>query len=148
MSREIKTIEIKKALRANPILSVNDRINICEELKGFRGLNAPLRSISVGSDSYDLTYESTIEGRTMEGIEFVKSSSFFYGLPIESIVFFTKYVTTFSEDNIFEEQTDWSEDHCLSTLEEPCYYDMALINGKFWTFAPNVSEIKEIAVMA
>lgn len=148
MSREIKTIEIKKALRANPILSVNDRINICEELKGFRGFNQPLRSITIGGGSYELTYESTINGKSMEKIEFVKNSNFFYGLPIEKIEFFTKCITTFSEDNIFEEQTDWSEDHCLSTLEEPCYFDMALINGKFWTFAPNVSEIKEIAVMA
>lgn len=148
MSRVLKNVEIRKALRANPILSVNDRINHFENLKGFIGLNQPIRSISVGVDSYDLTYESTLEGKSMEGIEFVKNSNFFYGLPIEKIEFFSKYVNTFEEDNIFEEQTDWSSDHCESSLEEPCYYDMALVNGRFWTFAPNVSEIKEIAFQA
>lgn len=150
MSRIFKNVEIKRALKkAN--LNINEKIKAFQILKNFRGLNSPIRDIKFGgyyNNTLEIEYESTMEGKSMEGIVFVKNSEFFYGLPIAKIEFFAKYVTTFNEKETFEIQTDWSKGHCISTLEEPNHYDMALINGKFWTFAPNVSEIKEIAFQA
>lgn len=147
MSRKFANKEILTALRAGN-MSINQKINAFTALKDFRGLNESLRSINIVEEGYELQYHSTIEGKPMEGIEFIKNSNFFYGLAIEKIEFFRKYVNTFEEGNFKEVHVDWSTDHCLSNLEEPCHYDMVLINKRYWTFAPNITDIKEIAVMA
>ncbi len=156
----MKTLEIKRAARN---LNANDKIFAFEAIKNsfIQFMNEELSTIEVDNSDYKepiirLIYKSTINGQNMEGIEFIKNSSFFYGMGIKSIEIFEKSYTTFEEESnnivFVEYQNDWTrsidEDVVLSGKKEPCHYDMALINGRFWTFAPNLTEIREIAFQA
>ena len=93
--------------------------------------------------------ESTLRGKPLD-VEFVEEACFFYGMEIISVEQFTKvcYNTSCEKYDLFE--TNWSPvslvtDKTLLDRAEN-YYDMILINGRFWTFAPNLPEILEIAI--
>lgn len=161
----MKTLEIKKALKNCSLNDIHSKIAAFTALErtDLNFLNKKLRSVSKYHYSqgikevFLLTYESTINNNPMEeGIQFVENPEFFYGLPIESVELFAKdsyeYESVDSYGVEFMEfQTNWfpiDETAVLKGEKEPCYYDMALINGKFWTFAPNLTEIREIAFQA
>ena len=91
-----------------------------------------------------ITLSSTLRGQPLD-VEFVGEASFFYGMKIDTVEQFTKncYYNTCEKWDILD--INWSPVE-VQLGEEPYYYDMVLINGRYWTFAPNLPEILEMAI--
>lgn len=156
----MKSIEIKRALKAGAN-NIHSKIKLNSVLKrtDLMFLDKKLRTVSESqySNAVLVTYESTINNHSMEGVEFVKNSSFFYGMDISNISLFEKdsweheSVDSYGMEFI-EFQNNWvpseEETEVLEGIYPPSKYDMLLINGKYWTFAPNLPEIKELALIA
>ena len=103
-----------------------------------------IASVSMWGERPQVITSSTLRGKPLD-VEFVEETSFFYGMAIETIEQFTKNCYNMSLTNWDVLETNWSPVE-VELGEEPYYYDMVLINGEFWTFAPNLPEILEMAI--
>ncbi len=142
-------------------LSINDKIN-------FRTLVSALniqriRKIFkeafleddrvISSFSIQKKEEIKVDGLDPSSLMFIKEedSVFFYGLRIEEIKFFHRgdFVEYIDEiPNISISERYWYQNDISYYGSNDPYYDMALVNGKFWTFVPNLQMIYEIAHMS
>ncbi len=91
----------------------------------------------------------TLRGKPLN-VSFVEEASFFYGLKIDSVEQFTKMSYDTSYENYDVNETNWSQ---VTVIKDPImleratyYYDMILVNGKFWTFARYLPKILELAI--
>lgn len=101
-------------------------------------------SITMWGERPQIITNSTLRGKPLD-VEFVEELFFFYGMEIETIEQFTKncYNISLTDWDLLE--TNWSPVE-VELEGEPYYYDMVLVNGRFWTFAPNLPEILEMAI--
>ncbi len=103
-----------------------------------------IASVTMWGERPQIVTSSTLRGKPLD-VEFVEEASFFYGMEIKEIEQFTKNCYNMSYSNFDVMETNWSPVE-VELEGEPYYYDMVLVNGRFWTFAPNLPEILEMAI--
>ena len=94
------------------------------------------------SSEIPLVTVETLRGKPLS-VEFVEEVSFFYGMEINNLEQFELDSRLYEYENFGQLCIDWAK---VEVEEEPCPYDMVLINGKYWTPAPNLPLIREMAI--
>lgn len=133
--------DLLKAL-SNSELNIHEKINFKTEVLNFHLMKRKISSIQKYDKKFLINYISFIDEREME-IELVEEACFFYGFKIHSIQCYEKRSFLY-ENNAAEPAESFNE---WESCDEEGYYNMTLINGKFWTYCPNLPEIREILIM-
>lgn len=82
----------------------------------------------------------TLRGKPLS-VELVEEASFFCGMRINNLEQFELDSRLYEYETFDQLCIDWAK-----VEEEPCPYDMVLVNGKYWTPAPNLPLIREMAI--
>ncbi len=94
------------------------------------------------NDEYErpLVIIETLRGKPLS-VELVEEASFFYDMKIDTIEQFEIDSRLYEYDTFDQLCIDWAK-----VEEEPYPHDMVLVNGKYWTPAPNLPLIREMAI--
>lgn len=74
----------------------------------------------------------------------VEEASFFYDMKIDTLEQFEFSSMVYDYETFDQLVYDWAKVYKME--EEPYPHDMVLVNGKYWTPAPNLPLIREMAI--